>query len=344
MRSDIYSASSRKTVDRRPYINIICHYADQHGLKIQDLRSLLDLAISNSSLSQAHRGLIFKSLYPARKVPPDVIYKAVGSLGHGVQRPPASTQVALIRWLIMVHCTFEDARALRSLYGRLFNLLGRMDIRAPLCHVLAMITKRKHVKPYRRDILQQLALDAPREPGLEKLVRIYDNVGSRTADAAGAAALSISFPHPDTMWGEQLQMIQQQAGVTGISLGLYTQPFVFTKVRNGLQSSPHSLSIRPSKRSRDAYEMTNFDDMAQHLETLALPEIKIQDLDNRLLHQYLLTQSEETIERQLDGLHKSLFDKELEGIAKGREPKSRTLEDSLNHTRLAMVRSPLQHS
>lgn len=336
-RLDVDSIAKPNAVERRPYINTICQYANQHGLATQDLRSLLDLAILPSSLNQASRGLIIKSLYPACRVPSDMVYKIASSLGHGAHKPLASVQFALLRWLIMAHCAFEDASALSALYSVFFNLLGRMDIRAPLCHVLAMITKRKHVKPFRLDIIQRLSIDIPREPALEKLMRIFNQLGSPRSDKPGTQGLFILFPHPDPAWGERLRLIQQQAGITAVPTGTYTQSFIFSSVRKDVKIGAESSSTNSRKRSRDAFEMTNVDDIAQHLEDLNVPVPKAQNLNDRLLQQYLSTQSDEVIDSLLDGVLDPLFGKELEGMAKGDEVRRSTLESILTQSRLTTV-------
>ena len=322
-------------------MNTICQYADKHGLLTPDLHRLLDLAISPSSLDQANRGFIFKSLYPASKVPPDVIYKAVNSLGHGAQKPPASAQVALLRWLVMVYPTLEDSADFSSLYSVFFNMLGRMDIRAPLCHLLAMITRRKHVKPFRLDILRQLASDVPREPALEKLMRIYDHLGPDHLDAAAAKGPSIVFPHPDPVWGDQLQMIQQQTGLTSISPGMYTESFTFSVLRKDLKNGsnlPSGRSEHSEHRSRNALDMTNVNDIVKHLENLDVPLLKFQDLDDRLLHQYLVLRSGEEITTQLESVFTPVFDRQFDALAKGEDVKKSTLETIFTHTRLTKAR------
>lgn len=49
----------------------------------------------------------------------------------------------------MVHHLLENAAILSQTYGVLFNLLDTAAIRPQLCHLLALITRRKHVRPFR---------------------------------------------------------------------------------------------------------------------------------------------------------------------------------------------------
>jgi centromere protein I len=84
-------------------------------------------------------------------------------------------QAALLRWLVMVYNVLEDYTALLQLYGVLFNLLDMFNLRyvcatsqsrmqakgiddvrwltqrfrSHLAHLLALLTRRIHVKPFR---------------------------------------------------------------------------------------------------------------------------------------------------------------------------------------------------
>jgi len=49
----------------------------------------------------------------------------------------------------MVYHLLENTAILSQTYGVLFNLLDTAAIRPQLCHLLALITRRKHVRPFR---------------------------------------------------------------------------------------------------------------------------------------------------------------------------------------------------
>jgi centromere protein I len=105
-----------------------------------------------------------RNLYPASKVPDSIVCKLIGSLGHGRNKPSYATQAALLKWVVMIYEILENQTVLARLYSVLFNLLdtiatryslsSRVQIRADdprpqLCHVLSLITRRRHVRPFR---------------------------------------------------------------------------------------------------------------------------------------------------------------------------------------------------
>ena len=301
---------------------------------------LLNLVTSSNGLDQTSRGLIVKSLYPADTVPSAVVQKAASSLGHGAQKPQSSIQIALLRWLIMVHPILETPATLSSLYSVFFNMLDRMDIRAPLCHLIAMITTSMHAKRFRLDILRQLAQSVPREPGLEKLLRIYERLGSKHLDTAAAKGPPIVFPYPDPPWGNQLQEIQRRTGATSASPQLYPRPFTFTFLQSDVENGPARSSELPEYHSRSALDMTSAEGIVSRLEDLAIPSLSARDLKDQLLSQYLFLRPDKEVASQLEDMLTSLLDHQLDAVAKGEEIRTGALEDVLAHTRFAKACHP----
>lgn len=128
----------------------------------------MDIITRPNEVDQSSLGNLIRNLYPATRVPDIIAIKVVGSLGHGRVKPSYSAQAALLKWLIMVYDVLENQKVLSQLYSVLFNLLDasalryfsnhgepslpfpNADIFRPqLCHVLSLITRRKHVRPFR---------------------------------------------------------------------------------------------------------------------------------------------------------------------------------------------------
>lgn len=110
---------------------------------------LISLVTQPRYLDQASLAAIIRNLYPATRVPSDAVLEVIGCLGHGQLKPSLTVQSHLLRWLVMVYHVLEEPEALSRAYAVLFNLLDTAAIRPQLCHVLALITRRKHVRPYR---------------------------------------------------------------------------------------------------------------------------------------------------------------------------------------------------
>jgi centromere protein I len=96
------------------------------------LDKLIDILTQPNELDQGTLGSLIKNLYPASKVPNAIIIKVVGSLGHGRAKPSYATQVALLKWLVMVYDVLENQKVLSHFYGILFNLLDTLSIRYAL--------------------------------------------------------------------------------------------------------------------------------------------------------------------------------------------------------------------
>lgn len=90
-----------------------------------------------------------RTLYPVAKVSRDDVLLVISALGNGKAKPSLTLQAALLRWLVMVYHVLDAPGVLGQAYPVLFNLLDTGAFRPQLTHVLALITRRKHVRPFR---------------------------------------------------------------------------------------------------------------------------------------------------------------------------------------------------
>ncbi len=135
-------------------IDTICGYAYQSGLSTLTLTTTLEIVLRSTSLSQANRAVLVKSLYPASRVPSQLICTAVASLGQGKQKLPVSLQQSLLKWIIQVYDVLEDPSILSKLYTVLFNMLDFISLRydCTLClNLLANLTQSNAVPSTRND-------------------------------------------------------------------------------------------------------------------------------------------------------------------------------------------------
>lgn len=119
------------------------------GALPDELTRLIHLITRPNHLDQATRGVTVRNLYPAAKVPKETLLDVLGCLGHGELKPSLAIQALLLRWLIMVYNVLEEPGVLSQAYAVLFNLLDTAALRPQLCHLLALVTRRKHVRPFR---------------------------------------------------------------------------------------------------------------------------------------------------------------------------------------------------
>jgi centromere protein I len=82
-----------------------------------------------TNLDQTSITTLVKNLYPARRVPLDVVVTVVGALGQGKGKPSPGTQDSFVKWLTTVHEIMESPSILSRLYGVLFGMLDMISIR-----------------------------------------------------------------------------------------------------------------------------------------------------------------------------------------------------------------------
>lgn len=149
----------------KPVVEKLSSLLYDQGLLPDDLGQLIDLVTIPSFLDQASLGNIARNLYPATTVNDDLIVRVIGCLGHGKLKPSLAIQGALLKWLVMIYHIIDNQAVLSRAYSILFNLLDTAairfaclflssiclanDHRKQLCHLLALITRRRHVRPYR---------------------------------------------------------------------------------------------------------------------------------------------------------------------------------------------------
>jgi centromere protein I len=120
-------------------VDRICSRAYENGLDNTTLEKFVDLLTQPNELDQGTLGNLIRNLYPASKIPDSIIIKVVGSLGHGRAKTSHATQVAFLKWLVMVYDVLENQKILSRFYGVLFNLLDTLSIR----YILFPYSRRK---------------------------------------------------------------------------------------------------------------------------------------------------------------------------------------------------------
>ena len=121
-----------------PLISTVCDHAYKQGVSNTALAALLDVVRQSNSLDQSSLTTLIKGLYPDERVPADCVYKVVGALGQGQQKPSTATQNLLLWWLLSVRSSLEEWSILENLYAVLFNLLDMISIRFVNCSTLEL--------------------------------------------------------------------------------------------------------------------------------------------------------------------------------------------------------------
>lgn len=266
-----------------------------------------------------------------------MVYKIISSLDHGTLKASVPTQQALIEWLIMVYELLEDVAALSRCYGVLFSLLDTSTLQAELCHLLSIITRKKHVKPFRILLLNDLPSTTGPEPALQKLMLVYEgyvpgsmNVGNISKKA------SLDFAHPDAEWGAQLEKIQEFAklraeGSSGQDL-------------EDENSSARAIHDDPATATEGiSNSIGTHDDIISSLSKPLPTELKLSDLGNRSFQSLASLMPTNDLAAKIDDLLTPLFEQESKKLENGREAGkafSGILEKILTFTSITKVCQP----
>ena len=292
----------------KPFLDTISAYAGNHGLSNSALQNLVDIVKRPLSLDQKGQTVIIKSLYPASNVSSNLICTVIGCFGYGTRKASVSSQQLLLRWVLMVADYMEQPSQLSNSYSVLFNLLDMMSIRAEICHLLAKITRRKHVRPFRIYLLQDLSKSAGQEPALLKLMYVYDKYAPGILVLDKPRKNSMEFSSTDLDWVLQLERLQNASSITS------------AKSSNQLASSRF---LRQSSRNAKAPSITQSGDeienLVYQLEDIQLSDVTAADLSDPVLQIYIMLTGQEASEDLTDDLLNPILHQQMEKLASGQD-------------------------
>lgn len=294
--SDVLRASKLPAKQRganiKPTVEHLVSLAYDQGLLPADLSELINLVTTPSFLDQASLAAIIRNLYPATSVSGDIIIKVVGCLGHGKLKPSLTIQAALLKWLVMIQNVVESRDPLLRAYPVLFNLLDTAALRTYACHLLALITRRRHVRPFRIQALLSLSRQTGNDPALTGLLRVYKDYYPEIVVGDATRGKASSFNHPDTQWRERLDEIQRLHAQRRASRSK-TPLDAFRVARHRLKGTkelpiPEVHTSRATEDSITLEEIESVDNFVKNLEKIELPNQLIAILGDPLLQKLLL--------------------------------------------------------
>ncbi|KAK4152641.1 centromere protein I [Chaetomidium leptoderma] len=257
-----------------------------------ELARLVDLLTTRNHLDQASLGAIVRNLYPSAKVSDELVLRFVGALGHGQLKPSLPLQALFLRWLVMVYHLLQNPAILSQAYAVLFNLLDTAAIRPQLCHLLALATRRKHVRPFRIQALLSLSRQTGGDPNLTGLLRVFKNYYPEIIVGDLTKGRAASFKHPDPQWRAKLDEIQQQRserqddGATRNGFAVNHALGRQLKGTKALFPTVHTLHAQESSVTLE--EIDNAESFVKNLEKIELPTQLVAVLADPLLQKFLL--------------------------------------------------------
>ena len=324
--------SKQRYTDAGGLAKIIASDAYERGLNPAELDILINILTKNNSLDQSTVTTLIKNAYPLQKVPSKIVTRVVCCLGSSKSKPSVATQALLVRWLVLVHDSMEDPNHLSRLYSVLFSLLDMISLRKSLCHLLSMITRRKHVKPFRIQALMSLLRNSAEDErevlGLLRAFKIFypdiiigDLGGLRRANG-------FYFRHPDPEWPQHVKELREQNAERLMA----DHTSNFKVVRRGITKRgkieaaiPDMQTSRVARNHASLEELRGVNDFIDKIDRIDLPNQIISMLGDSLGQKYLwLVQSEVAHWRLQDWLEGFLNDK-LEHIRESTSDEPETL-------------------
>ncbi|KAM5486895.1 hypothetical protein McanCB56680_001303 [Microsporum canis] len=302
-------------------VKVIISSAYESGLETETLNRILKVIVSSRHLDQSTVTSIVKNLYPAERVPSKIVARVICSLGATKSKPSPATQNLLLRWLLLVYDSLEDQAHLGKFYSILFDNLDMISLRRPICHILSLITRRKHVKPFRVwALLELIRTTGGDERELWGLLRVYRSYYPDIIidDAAiPRRRATYFFKHPDPEWTTHMKTLQERAA----SAAPQTAPEGFQSVRrDGVKRSRIEVVIPVPKTSRvrrgftSLEELNNVRDFVNKLDKIELPNQIASALTEPLAQKFLLlVQNNEALQRMESWLT-NFFEDELDHL------------------------------
>lgn len=302
-----------RTSDIKPTVVSLTSLSYEWGVLPDTLDDLVNLVTTPSHLDQASLAAITRNLYPAAPVSPEVVLRVVSCLGHGKIKPSLPLQAALLRWLIMVYHVLKSPQILSQAYPVLFNLLDTAATRPNLSHLLALVTRRKHVRPFRIQALLNLSRQTGNDPCLIGLLRVFKDYYPEVIVGEAVRGRASAFKHPDPQWRERLDEIQEahlqqsEDSLTRPRDGFRVHRPITRSQRNKLIPLVHtSHATEDSVTLEEIEDTTGF---VRNLEKIELPNQLVAVLADPLLQKLILLRpSDEADQRIANWLNSALQD------------------------------------
>ncbi|CVK89569.1 related to Mis6 domain protein [Fusarium mangiferae] len=273
------------------------------GLLPETLDDLIILVTTPNHLDQASQAAIIRNLYPVAPISRKSVLQVISCLGHGALKPSLTLQAALLKWLITVHHTLESPQTLSQTYSFLFNLLDTAATRPNLSHLLALITRRKHVQPFRIQALLSLSRQTGHDPSLIGLLRVFKDYYPEVIVGDAVRGKASSFKHPDLQWRARLDEIQDahlhqtEKGTLRPRDGFRVHRPIGRSTRNRTIPVVHTSYV--AEDSVTLEEIENVASFVKNLDKLELPNQLVAVLADPLLQKLMLLRPDGESEQRL---------------------------------------------
>ncbi|KAK6529581.1 hypothetical protein TWF281_008752 [Arthrobotrys megalospora] len=309
------ATTTRKETPKETFEQLVeqlSSYANTNGLTHGYLETLLRiLTLPKTSIDAPRTRALVKSLVPLERVKPSTVIHLISSLGEGEQKAEYATQALLLKWLVMVYDFLDSYAVLHQLYGIVFNFLYTANLRASTCHLLALCTRRKDVKPFRIQALMKLYEDHSDESGVVGLLQVYQSFYPDVI-LNGSRKRSV-FKIWDPLWVQNAALVQSRREETpdGEDADRESHRRRSTRILNKSKKAvvPVLHTFNASENSVTLEEIDNVKGLVDNLQKLELPsQVGAVFQDDMFRNFVLLKGSDDIASRLDDWTYAALFD------------------------------------
>ncbi|OWK54351.1 Centromere protein I [Lonchura striata] len=163
------AALKKKSVPQK-HLDAVESTALKHGLPPEGFEILLNVVLSGKFADTVNIRLL-KSLIPASVIPEDSVVKAVSWLC--VSKCSGNVELLFLKWMITMFDFIDHKEQLHALYGIFFSFLQDERMCPYICHLLYLLTRKEHVKPFRIRRLLELQARMGMQSHLQALLSLY---------------------------------------------------------------------------------------------------------------------------------------------------------------------------
>ncbi|GBB86979.1 hypothetical protein RclHR1_13430003 [Rhizophagus clarus] len=281
----------------------------ENGLEVAQLAEVLNVIIIGK-LDHVDIIKLVKILLPRANVPNFLIIKVLSNLGNKVLK--YDVQALLLRWIIIVYNVIEDHSQLIKFYGVIFHYMEYNTLRPLLCHILYLMTRREHVKPYRIRKLIDLQTRFGPESHLLGLLTLYKDFFPNLVTIRIPPIKNAIFKCPDVAWFQLFNQIQRRWNYSiNDTPTTRSSSFKQTAKRRKLDhvEIPKACTFNATRNSITLEEITNIELLASNIDKIDLPSQLASVLENRMLQHIVVCNPERvTIARISYWLEQCLMD------------------------------------
>ncbi|XP_021390192.2 centromere protein I [Lonchura striata] len=200
------AALKKKSVPQK-HLDAVESTALKHGLPPEGFEILLHVVLSGKFADTVNIRLL-KSLIPASVIPEDSVVKAVSWLC--VSKCSGNVELLFLKWMITMFDFIDHKEQLHALYGIFFSFLQDERMCPYICHLLYLLTRKEHVKPFRIRRLLELQARMGMQSHLQALLSLYKLFCPEQVTITLPGKMKTYFKNSEGPWKAAITAIRQK--------------------------------------------------------------------------------------------------------------------------------------